>query len=275
VGDARRRLRPAIVALLLLMAYGAPATANPVPGPRIERPMLPPEQRVYALVPEPNYPGPAIATHATGRVVVEVKADSSHDSVWVRFSSRSALLDSAAFAAARQVAWRTCPGEYSIGFDFAIVKRPESGDTAIAYVANVRRVGHFYHGATPIEAVETTAVDGATSTLKALVPIPVYPELPMVAGIEGRATIDLMVHPDGKADSTWLTKSSGNSSLDAAAAQCARRTTVVGKAVRKWKAPVHCAITCEFLIFPSQAKSPYYQAPLFASARVAQAWLVK
>jgi len=274
---ARKWPASATFILLLLIVGGAPAFANPVPGPPIHFPMRLHEQRIYAMVPQPHYPDSAVASHTTGKVVVSVRADSLRDSVWVSFRSGSALLDNAASAAARKVAWHSYQGMFDITFNFIIAKAQGAGDTAIAYVANVTHWEETWGRVQPplVEAVETTAVVGASPALRAIVPVPAYPEMVLFAGIEGKPTVNVMVSRGGKIDSARVTKSSGNQMIDASTISCARQMTFFGPGVRRLKTPATCEVSYSFLLTRSQAKNPYYEVPMFATVKVAGIRLVK
>ncbi|MEO0092456.1 MAG: TonB family protein [candidate division WOR-3 bacterium] len=57
------------------------------------------------------------------------------------------------------------------------------------------------------------------------IPKPQYPELARAAGIEGQVVVKALVDVDGKIIEVEILKSSGNSSLDAAALEAARQAT--------------------------------------------------
>jgi len=233
------------------------------------------EHRVYLMAPVPRYPAPALAARGQGRVTVTVRTDTLNDSVWISATSRNALLDSAALDAMRQVTWRTCSGAYDVELAFQVVKTAQSGDSGIARIDDVRRTPETGRAAGPrrVSVVETTAVKQSTSPLKALVPVPDYPDMPLHAGIEGSPTVALLVRPGGSVDTAWLAKSSGNQTFDQSAVSHAKRTLFVGPGTRRWKAPVRCAITYEFAISRMGAPLPDRRVRNLALVKVKEARL--
>jgi protein TonB len=71
------------------------------------------------------------------------------------------------------------------------------------------------------------------------IPVPAYPEMARNAGIEGQAVVEALVNTDGAVGDARILKSSGNTSLDAAAVDAAMRARFTpakqrDKAVRVW-----------------------------------------
>jgi protein TonB len=71
------------------------------------------------------------------------------------------------------------------------------------------------------------------------IPVPTYPDMARSAGIEGQAVVEALVGTDGSVGDARILKSSGNSSLDAAAVDAAMRSKFTpakqrDKPVRVW-----------------------------------------
>jgi len=71
------------------------------------------------------------------------------------------------------------------------------------------------------------------------IPVPTYPDMARSAGIEGQSVVEALVGTDGSVSDARILKSSGNSSLDAAAVEAAMRSKFTpakqrDKPVRVW-----------------------------------------
>lgn len=71
------------------------------------------------------------------------------------------------------------------------------------------------------------------------IPVPTYPDMARSAGIEGQSVVEALVGTDGTVSDARILKSSGNSSLDAAAVDAAMRSKFTpakqrDKPVRVW-----------------------------------------
>jgi len=71
------------------------------------------------------------------------------------------------------------------------------------------------------------------------IPVPTYPDMARSAGIEGQSVVEALVGIDGSVSDARILKSSGNSSLDAAAVEAAMRSKFTpakqrDKPVRVW-----------------------------------------
>lgn len=74
------------------------------------------------------------------------------------------------------------------------------------------------------------------------------PELARNAGIEGQVTVAVALDWSGQADSTWLLKSSGNSSYDNAALEAALGAAVPSEVIGRWRRELVAVVRYRFLL---------------------------
>jgi TonB family protein len=72
------------------------------------------------------------------------------------------------------------------------------------------------------------------------------PDLPRHAGIEGQVTVAVALGWSGRADSTWLLKSSGNSSYDQAALEASFGAAAPRSVIDRWRRELTAVVRYRF-----------------------------